>query len=333
LGQNTPHNFSSTQENAGDLQKTAVQSWDTGQQSIGVQSQAPKRGFLSPLVLGGIGLLVLFVLGIAGIGGAYMAGLFSGTPDNPGKNSATVSPTPAPSGSPVVTSTPDMVAIPGGTFVMGNNSGNDNEKPEHEETVQSFQMDRTEVTNGEYYEFVQATGYKEIPVHWENGKPLRGQEKMPVRYVNIDDVNAFVRWRSVRDGVTYRLPTEQEWEFAARNGNKKNLYPWGDKFEARCAVVNEERDDPKPVATATCPNEWGVQDLIGNVIEWTSSRAWLYPGSPGEVQQTGEVIYMVRGGSARYKSTGKDAISSTYRTFSPESMRHAALGFRLVRAN
>lgn len=331
LGPNTPHNLSSTQDN-GDLLKTAVQSWDTGKQDIGVASMPPKKGFFSPLVLGGLAVVVLAVLGVAGLGGAYLAGLFGSDPVVTGNNNnATTSPTPA--GSPVATSTPDLVQIPGGTFMMGRNDGNPNEKPEHEEVVQSFQMDRTEVTNGEYHEFVQATGYKDFPAHWENGKPLKGQEKDPVRYVNMDDVNAFIQWRSKRDGTTYRLPTEQEWEYAARNGSKKNLYPWGDKFEARCAVVNQDSNDPKPVGTASCPNEWGVQDLIGNVIEWTSSQAWLYPGSEGEIKPSGEPRFMVRGGSAMYKSSGPTAITSTFRLDSPASTRHAALGFRLVRGN
>ena len=92
------------------------------------------------------------------------------------------------------------------------------------------------MTNEEYYALVSSTGYKPVPADWEDGKPIAGQEKMPVRFVNIDNVNAFIAWRSKRDGVSYRLPTEAEWEYAARNGSKDSLYPWGDKFDAnpRC---------------------------------------------------------------------------------------------------
>ena len=65
------------------------------------------------------------------------------------------------------------------------------------------------------------------------GKPIGGEETMPVRFVNMEDIKAFAAWRSKRDNTTYRLPTEQEWEYAARNGSKKNLYPWGDSFDPK----------------------------------------------------------------------------------------------------
>ena len=216
---------------------------------------------------------------------------------------------------------------------MGRNDSEDpKERPEHLETVRPFLMDKTEITNGEYYNFVKATGYREIPVHWENGKPVSGQENMPVRYVSIDDVNAFIKWRSQRDSVTYRLPTEQEWECAARNGGKEDLYPWGDTFDAQCAFVDQERNDPKPVGSQSCPNQWGVQDLIGNVMEWTASPPWVYPGNTTlDIQKPKEPNFMIRGGSAAYKSTGKEAITSTARLGpAPATTRHPALGFRLV---
>jgi formylglycine-generating enzyme required for sulfatase activity len=75
---------------------------------------------------------------------------------------------------------------------------------------------------------------------------------MPVRYVNIDDVKSFIDWRSKRDAVTYRLPTEQEWEYAARNGSANNLYPWGDEFDeaksARGAIWFLRRSAQNPKA-------------------------------------------------------------------------------------
>jgi len=226
-----------------------------------------------------------------------------------------------------------MVEIPGGTFRMGRNDGANNERPEHSVDVKPFLMDKTEVTNAEYYEFVKATGYKEIPAHWVNGAPIQRQETMPVRFVNVDDAKAFAAWRSKRDGVNYRLPTEEEWEFAARNGSKGNLYPWGDKFDSKCAVIDEGTNDPKPVASKSCPDDWGVQDLIGNVFEWTSSPPSLYQGNKaGSTKTFNEPYFMVRGGSAFQKSTGPVVITSTFRIDIPASKRSPELGFRLVRS-
>jgi formylglycine-generating enzyme required for sulfatase activity len=311
----------------GGADQTIQQSWQTGPQDYLVQSQPPRRSFLSPLVIG-LGALVLLVI-LGGVGGvaAYMLGIFprSKTPANVANTA-----TPTPDVSPP-TVTVDLASIPGGTFTMGRNDGRDNEKPEHQVTVQDFLMDKTEVTNAEYYDFIKATNYKP-PVHWENGKPLPGQEKAPVRYVSYDDANAFAAWRSKRDGVQYRLPTEEEWEYAARNGSKDNLYPWGDKYDPKCAVLDAPNNEPKPVGSQSCPDDWGVQDLIGNVFEWTSSRAALYPGSKGEVSASSEVSMMVRGGSALMKSSGKVAATSTFRQDVPAKKADAALGFRLVRS-
>jgi formylglycine-generating enzyme required for sulfatase activity len=154
---------------------------------------------------------------------------------------------------------------------------------------------------------------------------------MPVRFVNADDVKAFAAWRSKRDGVEYRLPTEEEWEFAARNGAKGNLYPWGDKFDPQCAVIDQSSNDPTVVGSKSCADAWGVLDLIGNVFEWTSSEPSLYPGSTGEVRPLSEPHLMLRGGAAIYKSTGNNAITSTFRVAVPANTRRAEIGFRLVK--
>ena len=333
-GSETPHSLAATQISYTGMQKTALQPHaDTGRQEIGVVSAPPKKRFFSPLVIAGLGIVLLGVLGIAGLGAAYMLGLLPsiGRPGNIANGSS-----PVPSATPVgpggVVIKADMVDIPGGTFRMGRNGGNENERPEHEVPVAGFSMDKTEVTNAEYFDFVTATGYRPFPVHWVNEKPIPGQEQMPVRFVNAEDANAFAAWRSKRDGVTYRLPTEQEWEYAARNGSKQNLYPWGNKFNPQCAVIDQSNNDPAVVGSKTCPNTWGVQDLIGNVFEWTSSEPSLYPGSTGEVRPLSEPHLMLRGGAAIYKSTGANAINSTFRVAVPASTRRAEIGFRLVRA-
>lgn len=310
-----------------DGDRTILQQVNTGP-GLFAESQPEKRSFFSPLVLALIGVVVLGGLGVVGLTGAYLLGVFGkGTTVANNTNTAT----PTPTESPVPSVKTEMIAIPGGVFRMGRSDGRDNEKPEHDVTVQSFMMDKTEVTNAEYYEFVKQTGHKPLPAHWVNDKPIPGQELMPVRFVSIEDAKAFAEWRSKRDGVTYRLPTEEEWEYAARNGSKGNLYPWGDKYDAKCAVLDQPSQQPKAVGSQSCPDDWGVVDLIGNVFEWTSSPAELYPGSTGSRKPSAEPRFMVRGGGAFYKSTGPLAITTTFRQDVAANTSLPELGFRLVR--
>ena len=338
VGGNTPSRMSTTQETGGEMLKTQVQTWDTGQ-NISVGSEPAKKGFFSPLVLAAIGAVVLLGIGVLSLGGAYMAGVFGGGGPTIANN-PTPTPTPGQQETPdVPTVKADLIQIPGGIFMMGSNSGSDQQKPAHEERVEGFAMDKTEVTNAAFYEFVAKSNYKPASeegfvAHWENGKPIPGDENKPVRYVNIEDIKAFAEWRSKRDGVTYRLPTEQEWEYAARNGSKNHQFPWGDKFDPRCANINQPGNDAVVVGTKTCPNQWGVQDLIGNVFEWTGSEWWSYPNSPVvDIAIQGETNYMIRGGGAFEKTTGPNAITSAFRYPAPASRRSPGLGFRLVKAN
>ena len=108
------------------------------------------------------------------------------------------------------------------------------------------------------------------------------------------------------------------------------MYPWGDEFQSKCAVTDKENTEPDAVGTASCPNEWGVLDLIGNVYEWTESKASLYPGSKGAMRETREPRNMIRGGAALNKSTGEFAITATFRADVDASRRDKELGFRLV---
>jgi eukaryotic-like serine/threonine-protein kinase len=309
------------------MAKTVQQDWQPDRMDASVATiYSKKKRKVSPVLLGIVGIFALFMIGGAGLGAAYYLGFIS-LPKPPVGNT-TNSATPSPAATPAKV---EMAMIPGGSFKMGRNSGRDEEKPEHDATVKDFWMDKTEVTNAEYYQFVKETNYRPTPSNWEKDMPLPNEDLMPVRYVSIDDANAFAAWRSKRDGVTYRLPTEAEWEYAARNGAKDNLYPWGDKFDANCAVVDQSSTEPKPVGSHSCPNDWGVQDLIGNVYEWTGTRVNLYPGSAGTIRETKEQQNMIRGGAALNKSSGDFAITATFRAPVPVTKRDKELGFRLVR--
>ncbi|CAN5842014.1 hypothetical protein BH18ACI4_BH18ACI4_10380 [soil metagenome] len=282
---------------------------------------APKRK-TNPMLMVGVAVIALLLIG--GAIGAYV--ILKPQPSPPITNHQ----------GPIIPDTSnskvDLVEIPGGTFQMGRNDGTPQERPQHPVTVQTFLMDRGEVTNEEYSEFVVDRNY-ETPSHWLRGKPLPLQEKWPVVNVSPRDAEAFAGWRSSRDGVAYRLPTEEEWEYAARSGGIYKLYPWGDRWEDGRAVVKEA--DAKPVGSfPDGANRWGVVDLIGNVWEWTSSKASLYEGNTaGQIPTATREWIVARGGA--YKSDPNDRrspISATYRDWFDPTFRDPSLGFRLVRA-
>lgn len=323
LQHDTPRNLASTQGAQGDMQKTAVQVWDTGAQDVAVRSIPPKRrGFLSPLVLGAAALFGLLLLGGAGIGGAYMAGVF------PFRRTNTIPPeTPTPTPTPLRA---EMVEIPGGIFEMGFGDANSPAGPVHSVDVPGFWMDKTEVTDAEYLEFVKATGHTP-PSHWVNGAPLPGTEKKPVRFVSLEDAETFAKWRSERDNLKYRLPTENEWEYAARNGAKADLYPWGSAWKPVAVMAAA---DSEPVQVGSKPegkNDWGVLDLMGNVWEWTSSELELYPGNNavGVEKKPGKRI-VLRGGSA-HEDAVKLKINAAYRADVASTQKEKNVGFRLIR--
>ncbi len=309
----------------------SVRTQPVGANSFSGGSTAAERGQVvvdlapkpktSPFLFVGAAIVVLLLVGAA-IGGYLLLVPGSGLTSNP-----TPSPTPLP--------TPpksDLVEIPGGTFQMGRNDGLFQERPQHAETVSTFSIDRTEVTNEEYAEFARDMNY-EAPSHWLQGKPLALQEKWPVVNVSPRDAEAFAEWRSKRDSVIYRLPTEQEWEYAARSGGLYTLYPWGDRWEDKRAVVKEA--DAKPVGSfPEGANRWGVVDLIGNVWEWTSSKASLYQGNrAGEIPQATKEWVVARGGSYSSDPDNRQIpISATYRDWFDPTLKRPNIGFRLVRA-
>jgi formylglycine-generating enzyme required for sulfatase activity len=224
----------------------------------------------------------------------------------------------------------EMVAIPGGTFKMGRDDGPLQERPSHSVTVGDFLLDNTEVTTDEYATFVIETNHP-VPDHWAGGMPHPEQGQWPVTNVSFHDAEAFASWRSKRDGVLYRLPTEEEWEYAARNGAQITLYPWGNEWMDDRATV--KRLMPLPVGSfPKGANRWGVVDLIGNVWEWTSSKASIYEGRR-EVPIAYRDWMVLRGGSyASDPSNPETPISATYRDWFGPATKHPTVGFRLARS-
>lgn len=205
-------------------------------------------------------------------------------------------------------STPDgKVMIPGGSYQMGI-SWTDipelvaigrkvphmnirlarawfgDETPRHTVTVEPFFMDSTEVTNAQFRAFVEATGYEAEGV-WEK-YATEGRDDQPVVNVSWNDANAFAQWAGKR------LPTEEEWEYAAEGGQDHKWYPWGNTPDPSKAMWRHQGEtffagiwrlmglrkmNSQPVASYP-PNGYGLYDMVGNVSEWTSSRYQPYPG-------------------------------------------------------
>jgi formylglycine-generating enzyme required for sulfatase activity len=154
----------------------------------------------------------------------------------------------------------DLAAIPGGEFLMGQENGRDEERPVHRVTVAPFRLARFQVTNADYAEF----------------RPFSFDDpRKPVISVNWFDAVAYCEWLSARWGFLVRLPTEAEWEFAARGGLAQKLFPWGDaSYAARENYAARWVDGPEPVGTSE-PNGYGLYDMCENVHEWCSD--WYDP--------------------------------------------------------
>jgi len=160
----------------------------------------------------------------------------------------------------------------------------------------AFYIDRTEVTNEDYKKFVDATGHKP-PAHWTGGKYPAGTEKEPVRKVTYEDAVAYAEWAGKR------LPTEAEWEKAAR-GTDKRLFPWGSSWDPKFCRHLLPENESGPTVVGGYPrygSPYGCLDMIGNVMEWTSSMFAPYEGSslkPGE--EPFDAVGRARRGGAWY---------------------------------
>ena len=186
------------------------------------------------------------------------------------------------------------------------------------------------MTNLEYADFVREKGHAP-PEHWKGQQPPDDIKLLPVVNVSYRDAVEFAAWRSERDKVKYRLPTEEEWEYAAKGGDQNNFYPWGNDWVAGYAGTKDSGSTaPKPVGSYPQDRtRWGVLDMAGNVYEWTSSRASLYPGSDAQIDPSHKNWVVVRGGA--YVTDHRQKPPSTWRDWFDPSRREPVIGFRLVR--
>jgi formylglycine-generating enzyme required for sulfatase activity len=218
-----------------------------------------------------------------------------------------------------------MVLVSGGPFIMGtdvleglHNPGDAG--PQHTVALPPFYIDKTEVTNAQYKRYCDATGYP-VPPHWKDGSYAEGQGLVPVTWVNWWEAQAYAAWKGKR------LPTEAEWEKAAR-GTDGRAYPWGSQRGTEHLVWGAESPRPvgsKPGGASPC----GALDMAGNVFEWTGDWYDAYPGARLRFAQFGTKYKVIRGGGfdgALYET------AAYHRSVTAPRSRSEWVGFRCVRA-
>lgn len=238
-----------------------------------------------------------------------------------------------------------FIRVPSGWFDMGNQNGNSDERPVHQIFLSEYWIAKCELSVEEYSEFVKATNY-DVSIGGENcnwGKPDR--KSHPVDFVSWYDAKAYAKWFSKRTGLSCRLPTEAEWESAAR-GPRGWIYPWGNKWNGKAAnfcdkrcsklwkdeLVDDGYSTTAPVGSYHDGKSlYGVYDLAGNVSEWCEDyySAGYYSGSPKKnpLNKTISDYRVVRGGS--WDDFPERLESSLRLKFSPDG-RFDNVGFRLV---
>ncbi len=251
-----------------------------------------------------------------------------------------------------------MVRIPAGEFLMGSEDGDEDERPLHPVFLDEFLIAATTVTNRDYARFVKATGYRPIAVRqlpalvgpdfrdqfkelashyvWQHGQPPEESENHPVTLVQYDDAVEYCRWLGSITGRHVRLPTEAEWEKAARGNVDRRRYPWGDDIEPSCA--NFLPDPSLKPTRGTQPvgsypaNPYGLYDMAGNVWQWVSDwyDAEYYPTSPYRNPRGPDAgrYRCVRGGS--WVNDDVSFLRCAHRHEVPPDTYAYSIGFRIV---
>jgi sulfatase modifying factor 1 len=248
---------------------------------------------------------------------------------------------------------PNMVEIKAGEFWMGriqmfrpDEQGyflrpRIDDLPAHLTHIDRFFIDKTEVTQEDYATFVQATK-RRMPFHWKDGRIPDGQSQFPVYNVSWDDADAYCKWAGKR------LPTEAEWEKAARGGLEKKRYPWGDQL--RPAAEDQKTPGPKlahyavpngPVKVGSYPpNAFGLSDMIGNVAEWVNDwydRTYYAVSPEANPKGPDSGMYRVlRGSSWADLIEAADEVEPRvygvyFRNFLTPSHRTSVVGFRCAK--
>jgi formylglycine-generating enzyme len=234
---------------------------------------------------------------------------------------------------------PRTIEIPPGWFLMGSDVGQDNERPVHRVWVDAFELGACQVTNAEYAQFLSATRHRK-PLHWDDSN--FSNPAQPVVAPSWFDAISYCEWLSSMTHRHFRLPTEAEWEYAARGGLDQKQFPWGDDPPESLANYAERwKTGPEPVGRAES-NGYGLCDIGANVHEWCAD--WFDADyyrvspernpqgpqespSPAGVKHSAPARRASRGGSWRhFTKVSRCAARSSI----PPEFQYADYGFRVA---
>jgi formylglycine-generating enzyme required for sulfatase activity len=214
---------------------------------------------------------------------------------------------------------PEMIFVKGGVFQMGSNAGDPDERPVHTVILSDYKIGKYEVTQA----------------HWKavmGNSPsyFKGCDNCPVEQVSWNDVQDFISRLNKQTGKHYRLPTEAEWEYAARGGSQSRNCSYSGSNDIVSVAFYDRNSQSKTHAVGSKqPNELGIYDMSGNVWEWCSDRFGPYDAysvtNPEGADSGHTRVY--RGGSL---NNGAEQCRPSLRYKYYPDYRHAALGFRLV---
>lgn len=248
-------------------------------------------------------------------------------------------------------SCPDMIVIPPGDFTMGSPPSEagraDDEGPQHRIHIKAaFALGRFDVTRAQFAFFAsEAHLRRDAKCDWSDpklhGVSIQQRDNEPVVCVTWDEADAYAAWLSAKTGQRYRLPSEAEWEYAARAGTE-GARPWGDAplrehanfgEDACCGPVASGADKwlyTSPVGSFP-PNPFGLYDMLGNVWQWTDDCAGTYAPAPADSSavQTGDCSRRMLRGGAWFQ--GADSVRSAARANDDHRFRAPDIGFRIAR--
>ena len=213
-----------------------------------------------------------------------------------------------------------LLKVTGGTFTMGDTFGDGNydEKPTHQVTVSDFYIGKYEVTQTEW-----------VKVMGSNPSYFTAcGTSCPVEQVSWNDIQTFISKLNTASGKNYRLPTEAEWEYAARSGGKSEKYSGSSDINAVAWYSSNSGSTTHPVGQKQA-NGLGLYDMSGNVWEWVSDWYGTYSSS-AQTNPTGATSgsYRVFRGGSWY--IGATSARASYRAYYPPAFRTYAVGFRLL---